>query len=335
MVGSGPRVAQQSHGTQAAGRMDLAAPRHQIPALAVQRERSMLIGCLSDLAMLIAIFGVSIWANSLMMSAESLRGVLLISLEAVLFLLLRRIHRGQTASYDYGAGKLEQFANLSIGTAMGLGGIWVAVSAAYRWSHTPEQADLGLDFAALAGLVNVVQNALALWALWRAGRDGGSVIIVGQIRTRFTKLLCSILVLAALCVNAAFGGERAGVVADVLGSAFVSLVMFHLAVSMWREALPSLLDRSLAETQQEHINRALVQHFALYDDLVAVRSRLSGNTPVIEVVLGFAADRRIGEIQQVVDEITRTVQGLIPESRITVTPVAQSVPAVSAAPAEA
>lgn len=282
----------------------------------------MQLAGLSDVFIIVAAFAVGFWANSLMIVAEAVRGSLLFALEMVLLLLLRRIHRGRTHAFDYGAGKLEQFANLGIGAAMGLGGLWIAGSAAYRWWHPPDQVALGLDFAAAVGVANVVQNGLAFWALWRAGHDGASVIMLGQVRTRLAKLISSTLVLTALCLNAAFGGGPVGVAADALGSCFVALVMLQLAISMARGALPSLLDHTLEEAQQQLINRALASHFEAYDDLVSVRSRISGNIPLIDVVLGFAGHRQIAEIQRVVDKVATEVRDLIPTSLVTVMPVA-------------
>jgi divalent metal cation (Fe/Co/Zn/Cd) transporter len=308
------------------GQSKVMPPQHPIAigAAARQRERSMLLAGSSDLVLIVAAFVVGIWANSLMIGAEALRGLLLFTLELVLLLLLRRIHRGHVHAFDYGAGKLEQFANLGIGAAMGLGGLWVAGTAAYRWWHPPDQAGLGLDFAAAVGVVNVAQNAWAFRVLSRAGRDGASVIMVGQIRTRLAKFLSSTLVLSALCVNAVFGDGPIGVTAEVLGSGFVALVMVELAVSMWRRALPSLLDRTLEETQQGLINQALVSFFDDYDEFVRVRSRISGNTPLVEIILGFAEHRQIGEIQNVVDKISDAIRTLIPASIVTVIPVAWS-----------
>ncbi|MDQ0391159.1 cation diffusion facilitator family transporter [Labrys monachus] len=296
-------------------------PPAAIDAGSQQRERSMLMAGLSDLVLIVIAFAVAIWANSLMIGAEALRGTLLFSLEMVLLILMRRIHRGRTHTFDYGAGKLEQFANLGIGTAMGLGGLWVAGTAAYRWWNPPVQAGLGLYFAATVGVINVAQNAWAFRALSLASRGGDSVIMIGQVRTRLAKLVSSGLVLCALCVNAVFGDSPIGLAAEVLGSAFVALVMLELAVSMWRRAMPSLLDRTLEEAQQEMINRALVDHFEDYDDLVSVKSRISGNTPLVEIVLGFSAHRQIGEIQRIVDKVAATVGNLIPGSRVTVIPV--------------
>jgi hypothetical protein len=49
------------------------------------------------------------------------------------------------------------------------------------------------------------------------------------------------------------------------------------------------------------INRVLAGHFHAYESLVSVLSRLVGNTPLVEVSLGFAAGRISGEVQGVVD----------------------------------
>lgn len=293
-----------------------------VDAMADQRERSMLIAGLSDMVIIVAAFLAAAWGNSLMMAAEGLRGTLLVALEMTLFFLLRRIHRGRTYSFDYGAGKLEQFANLGIGAAMGLGGLWVAITAAYRWWNPPEQASWGLTFAVLVGVVNLAQNALALVALWRAGRDGTSLIMNGQVRTRLAKLISSAIVFVALCVNAIIGDGYWGVLAEVLGSGFVALVMIQLAISMWRQALPSLLDRTLDEAQQLSINKVLAEHFEGYDELHTVRSRLSGNKALVEVVLGFNPMRQIGEIQLIVDKVAGDVSRLIPGAEVSIIPTA-------------
>ncbi|HTU55926.1 MAG TPA: cation transporter [Acetobacteraceae bacterium] len=287
-----------------------------------RRERSMLVACVSDIVVLIGMIVTALWANSLMLGAEALRNVLLITFQMLALLLLRNIHRGRTRSFDYGAGKLEHFANFGIGVAMGIGGLWVAAGAAYRWWHPPEQVRLGLEFAAAVSAIHVVQNALAFWLLWRSGRDGSSLIMLGQVRTRLAKVICSAVVLCGLAVNATFAGGPVGVAAEVMGSAFMALVMLQLALSMWRQALPSLLDRTLEESQQAMINRALASHFEDYDGLVAVRSRISGKTPLVEVVLGFIEDRKMGEIQRVVDNVASEVREHIPGALVTVVPTA-------------
>lgn len=290
-------------------------------ALALRRERSMLLAALSDLVLITGYFIAALAANSLMLLAETVRAFLLVLLELVLLGVLRRIHRGRMYAFDYGPGKVEQFANLSVALGMGFAGLWVGAGAAYRWWHPPEQVEAGLWFGVAVGVVNALQNAYVFRALWRAGGDGRSVIMMGQVRTRLAKLVSSGIVLVAMVINASFPGGTIALVAEVGGAAFVALVMLQLSASMMREALPSLLDRTLEEKQQHLINRALVHHFDRYDALISVRSRLSGNLPYVDVVLGFGGARRMDDVQGVADEVAGEVRALIPGAEVTVTPV--------------
>ncbi|MBP0493197.1 cation diffusion facilitator family transporter [Pararoseomonas indoligenes] len=294
---------------------------------ALRRERSILLACLLDWALILPFLAVGLSANSLTLVAEAIRGSLMVVLEMVLLVVLRRIHRGRITEYDYGAAKIEEFANLAIGVAMGAAGVWITISAASRWLFPPEQEGLGLVLATALSLANVVMNGIALRALWSAGRDGTSAIMTVQIRSRTVKLASSGIVAVAIAVNAAaqvIGGAPPWLapLAEAIGTGFVGLVMIQLAISLWRESVPQLLDRSLDESRQASINRALAGHFADYDALLEVKSRIAGKQAVVEIALGFERERRIGEIQRVADAVVADLRALIPGAVVTVTPVA-------------
>lgn len=210
---------------------------------------------------------------------------------------------------------------------MGACGLWLLFSAVTRWWSPPVQAGTGLVLGVGLALVNLALNAIALRALWLAGRDGTSAIMTVQIRSRVVKLISSVLVAATIAVNAAaevIGGAPSWLapLAEAVGTAFVGMVMVQLAVSLWREALPHLLDRSLDEARQGSINRALAVHFMNYDALLGVKSRIAGKQAQVDIALGFTPERPIGEVQRVVDAVSSEIQVLIPGSVVTVTPVA-------------
>ena len=305
------------------GRTGSAAP----DAIALARERSLVIAAVLDWAVIIPYLVIGFGANSLTMVGESIRGGLMALLELVLLVMLRRIHRNRITGYDYGVAKLEQFANLSIGVAMGAAGLWLLGAAAMRWDEPPDQAGFGLVVGAGLAVLNLALNAAALRALWLAGKDGTSAIMTVQIRSRVVKLVSSAIVALCIAMNAAgevLGGapEWLAPLAEVVGSGFVGLVMVQLAVSLWRESLPHLLDRSLDEARQAAINRSLARHFDEYEALLGVKSRIAGKQAIIDITLGFDATRAIGEIQHVADAIGGELRALIPDALVTVTPVA-------------
>lgn len=295
-------------------------PSGLIDPVARERERSILVACLCDIALIAPFITVGLWANSLMMLAECARGTLLVILELLLLVLMRRIHRGHIHAYDYGSGKIEQFANAGIGTAMGLAGVWVGAGSLWRWFHPPAQDAFGLKMVAVLGGINLLLNAYLFWKLWRAARDGASIILTGQVKTRLVKVLSSGIVMIAFCVNAVFVEGVVGQVAELVGGLFIAAAMIQLSVSMWRQSLPSLLDKTLEEAQQHLINRALAAHFDAYDSFISVRSRLAGNTPHVQVELGFLAGRALGDVQAVSDRVRAEMSGLLPGAVVTVVP---------------
>ncbi len=238
------------------------------------------------------------------------------------FSVLRRVHRKRLGAYEFGAGKLEQFANFLIGAALLLGALWVAGRAAGNLlSPPPAASGTRLLVAMAASMLNVLINMFAFWALWRAGRDGTSLIMRGQIRARLSKLVASAIVTLAIGVSAAAPGSPVSRGADILGSGFVVCLMLYVGVVLLRDALPDLLDRALDEARQRAINEVLIRHYDRYETLEGVRSRQAGSRLYVEIGLGFDERLSFGEVAAVCREMAEHLCELIPGADVTVVPV--------------
>jgi cation diffusion facilitator family transporter len=306
---------------------EVGKPRHGRPdeligAAERARERSLILGFVLDLSLWLPFVFIAIWSNSLTMLGDALRGAILISLGVFLLLTLRRIHRGRTSEYDFGVGKIEQFASLAVGTALIGAALWLLVSLIFRASSPPAQPGLGLALAAGASALNLVLNLVSFRAVWLAARDGTSIIMMVQMRARLSKVIASALVTLAVLVNAVAGAGPVGTVADLAGAALVSVMMASFGIGMWRDALPSLLDRTLDEARQAAVNRVLARHFDAYEALGTVRARISGRDPLIEITLGFAPGRTVAEVHRLAETLREELAELIPGARVTVVPFA-------------
>lgn len=284
------------------------------------RERAMLTGSVLDVSINLAKLVAAIWANSLTLLGDWLRGGLLTLLDILLLVLLRKIHRGRLGGYDYGTRKLEQFLNLMVGSAMILAALWLAVATYLRSGEHQEQSAAGLLFALAASAANLVINFYVLWRLWGVARDGTSVILSGQLASRLMKTLASIGVALAIGVNAAFHGTPTGAWADTLGALLVLVTMVGFGAKIIGDALPHLLDRALAESRQVVINNALASQFEDYDELRAVRTRTEGRDAWIEIEVGFAPDRSLGEVEAAAERLAEHVRQRIPQAQVLVIP---------------
>jgi cation diffusion facilitator family transporter len=278
------------------------------------REQSVMFAILLDCCTGALYLAVGILGGSLTIIAEAIRGFLLLAIEAYGLHVLRKIHRGQVADYEFGAGKLEQMCNLVIAISMIGGALWIANRAVRLviQGHA-DAAPLGLALAAAFGAVNVFANYAAWFRVRQAARAGGSVIMQAQLNARVAKLVASFVVQFALTVAALAHDPIVAAWADGIGALFVSGFIMVMAVRMLREGLPDLLDRSVDEATRLSVLQVLAHHFHAYDSFERVRSRRSGGTVFVELALGFDGRLPLAEVHErasaIKAHIAREIEG--------------------------
>lgn len=301
----------------------IAMPQHSIiTADQHAKERSIFLAILADSAIVAAMIQIGLFGGSFTILAEAVRASLMLVIEIFSLVVMRRIHRGVLSGFEFGHGKLEQVASLSIAAGMLGGAVWISfgvldIIAGAKPLGTP----FGLALAAMLGAVNTCVNVITWDAMRRAARSGGSVIMSAQLRARVVKLFSSLFVQATMTVAAVSLNDVIVSWADAIGSAFVAGFMVINAVEMMRSGLTDLLDRTVEEEIQIAVNRALVRHFKDYDRLDRVRSRRAGERVFIEIALGFdgnlaldEADRRVEALKITLnEEIRRADISILPE----------------------
>ena len=285
----------------------------------IARERSLKLVLGLDFSIL-AVWGVvATISGSLTMLAELFRAVPMMTVEVFALIMMRRIHRGRTAAFEFGSGKLEQFVNLLIAGAFLVGGIWIlrnvlALVTGSRPIGTPS------SFAAAAFLaaINTYLNVLAWDSVRRATRRGGSLIMKGLLRARLVKLVSSFVVQGSLTLAALSLDEVIITWADAAGALFVCSFIFYSAYEMLQAGLPDLVDRSVNEEVQAAINRMLTRHFEEYERLDSVRTRRSGETIYADIVLGFQSTLTLAEVNTRIEKMKSTLRAEVPGADVSI-----------------
>src|SRR5271157_4741231 len=304
----------------------VSGPRRPVAASAMtdaerRRERAMSLGVGTDVLLSTPILVVAVWSGSLTLLADAMRACLLTLLELFAYVVMRRIHRGRLPSYQYGSGKIESFLNLLIGIALVLSSIWIFALGVLSMLQLAQANPLGFAVAAATGAVNTTQNAWMLVTYLRARRFGASILIDGQVRTRLLKVVSSASATLAILVSAIFAGEISGRVADLVGSAIVIQMMLWMAYQLIAGALPDLTDRMLDPSLLTQINRVLLCNLERIDAIHHVRTRRCGVMKYIEIGVGFAADRRMGEIDAINQSLKKELEERLPDARVTLVAV--------------
>ncbi|MEX0809672.1 MAG: cation transporter [Dongiaceae bacterium] len=283
------------------------------------KESSIRFALTADSIILALIFVVGITGGSLTLIAESIRGVFILSLEAFSFLVMRRVHRESLLDMDFGTGKVEQFANLAIAIGLLIGALWVFYGViGIIVGEKPLGSPLGLTLAAIMASINTYINVVAWDSVRRAARGGKSTIMQAQLRSRHVRVFSSLFIQVTMTVAAVSTDSVVAIWAEAIGSAFVACFILASVIDMFRAGLPDLLDRSVEESAQIAINRALAKHFDDYESLGRVRSRRSGHKTFIEVALGFDETLTMAEVGRRIVAIRNSMQTEIENAEVAI-----------------
>lgn len=286
-------------------------------------ENSVQFALIADFGLVALLAAIGILGGSLTIAAETVRASLMYLIELFSLMVLKRIHRGELADLEFGTGKLEQVANMVIGAAMLGGALWIAsrVIAVLTGASAPG-TPFGLAMAAMAGALNLYINFLSWDRVRRAVRAESSIVMQGQLQSRWVKLISSLFVLITMTVAAASTDDRVVAWADVLGSLFVAGFLVVNAFDMLSTGLIDLLDRSAGPKVHAAIDRALARHADDYGELARIRSRRSGRVIFIELVLRFDPGLSIAQIDQRIDALKQSLGHEIEHADISVVALA-------------
>ena len=283
------------------------------------QERSLRFALLADIGVLALFIPVGLLGGSLTIKAETIRFVLMMSIEFFAYTVMWRVHRGKLLDLEFGGGKLEQIANLVTGIGMLGAAAWIATKAmAIVGGHAEVGTPLELALAAIVGALNAYVNFLAWDGMRRATQGESTLVMQGQLNARRVKLICSLVVLVTMTVAALSTDNVVVASADAVGSIFVAIFIVLNGIDMLRTGIPDLLDRSAGKTVRDTVDRVLAGSAGDYQRLDRVRSRRSGRVVFIEVVLSFEPGLTIADVNRRIASLKHLMQQEIEHADISI-----------------
>jgi cation diffusion facilitator family transporter len=200
--------------------------------------------------------------------------------------------------------------------------IWHTIE---RFQHPVELHEGGLDLAIVFSAVALLTSA---W-MWRhdyhLSKEEYSPVIESLWRMYRFKTIASILVILSLFLSYIFSDKGWAYYIDPVGSVIISLFILQSIYNISSMSVYDLLDRALEESLQIVILRELAQYFDEYEAIHGIRSRRSGANVYVEIFLEFDAERKMGDIQKVINSIKDNLQHKITGSEIVISPTTTAV----------
>ncbi len=289
----------------------------------VEKERSVFLGLLLGLLVLVPDLIAVILANSVMLLSDLLKSGSETIATFLSYLAIRRVRQGKTFDYNYGQGKLENMSSLAVAGAMLVSWLIVTFSAIERFRHPAPIGRIGLALFVTGG--SAVINVL----IWRKNRRLAlaepSPIIESQWRLYRAKTAANICVLASLLLSSAFREKPWAAYIDPAGAVIVSGFLLLSAYRVITDSVYDLLDRTLDESLQLVILAELATWFNDYVALHGIRSRRSGSNVYIEIFMEFDGEQRMAEVQTLIDRMRASLEEKIKGSHVIIAPASGPV----------
>ena len=256
---------------------------------------------------------VTLQSNVLRSSSETL---------AIFFswLTVRRVAQGITHRYNYGYGKLENLASLVIAAVMILSLAVIFGNAVGRFRNPIAigglGAGMGLLFAGLAGSA----NAWYWVRLQGIAEKQSSAIMESQWRLFRARTIANLCVISSLGLSLTLRNYSWVVYVDPVGSIVLAGFLLFSAYGIISMSVYDLLDRTLEESLQMIILQELAVYFDEYVALHGIRSRRSGSNIHVEIFLEFDGERKVADVQRVIDSMKDRLERRIPGSQVVISP---------------
>lgn len=234
----------------------------------------------------------------------------------------QKVARGQQSEYNFGFGKLEQLASLTVAAALFVSFLVSLLVSVNRviFPSVPYDVKLGL----LVGVLSILGNAYVWGRNVLILRSQYSPIVNSQRRLFRAKTLASTVVVVALGLPLLLPFNFILLYADPIGALIIAEFLLYSAGTTAASSVSDLVDRSLDEAYQLKILKELVRFDGEYTGFREVRSRKSGAKISIELFLEFDETRLLRDVHGSIQIITSALQESIPQSEVLIVPVSRS-----------
>lgn len=242
---------------------------------------------------------------------------------SVIFSLIciRKTSRGRNDRFQFGYGKLESIASLTVALVILISCLVVLSGMVIRLQKPTVVGAVG--YGALLSLLSLCGNSYFWYRNHRISLKEHSPIMESEWRLFRTKVCANSCVILTLTTSLLFRNNPNIIYVDLLGSGIVCTIMLGTAYRLLTSSVHDLIDGTLDESLQFLILQDLAGFFQEYTRLHGLKCRRSGTEVYINIFLEFDPSRSMGEVQAVIDRMRLSMETRIQNSHVFIIPSSQ------------
>jgi cation diffusion facilitator family transporter len=292
-----------------------------VAAHARKKEGLLLNFLIIDIIVLLARIVISFASNSMSMYTTAVKAGVSVLTALISYVSIKWISRGENDSFNYGYGKVESISSILKASALLLSFAILVYTSVARLS-APVAVNVAGSIVAVAFLGFVTCGGIYRWTRINRFIAHGdrSPVLWSQSKATISSVIVNAGSMMAVLCSLLFMNYSWAVYIDPAFSIMLSAYILITAYTILSGSMGDLLDKTIDESMQLIIVRALAEFFDEYTQILGVRSRRSGGMIFIEIQLEFETDKKMGDVQSVIDRMQRRLEESIKDSKITIIP---------------
>lgn len=275
-------------------------------------------GVIAGFIDLLVTLSALVMASSSVLLADSLKTLLEFVAVLLAWLAMRRIEAGADHKFNYGVGKLENLSSLLIGILMLVCLLIIGGNAVLHILHPEGISGPGVWISMAVQIIYAFVNGNFYLKNKRLAKIQGSPLLESQASLFFTKAFGNVFILLSLVSSLALANYSWSYYIDPMASLIIAASVLVGAMGIFSSSVFDLLDKSLEESDQILIMRELALHFDDFEVLHGIRSRRAGSHAFVEIYLEFDPDKKMSEVQPVIDHLRANLEAAIQGARVTI-----------------
>ncbi|MDC7292714.1 cation transporter [Butyrivibrio sp. DSM 10294] len=236
---------------------------------------------------------------------------------AILVILTSKLNRNLKYVFNYGTGKVEAITALSC-EMFDVAGIMCLMFFSIR-SLLGWEAETGNSRFALA--VSILGLIIDIFIMLRQkkileeshSKMYHTAYVSAQKEFAFDAASIITLIITIIFEGTVWIRYFSPVVCIIIAIPLSRLVFGHL-----RESVEELIDRTLDEENQLKIIKVINEHFDKFEELGAVKSRITGQEKYIDIEMKFHEDMQYSEVREVAQQISRRISEELGHSNVNI-----------------
>jgi len=290
-----------------------------------EKERSVFVGFIFGLIGLFPSIVVIILTGSVTMLSDLLKNVSLVLAVLLSWLAVKRAAKRDNPNYNYGFGKIENLSSLMVAAMMTVAIGIVLYETVERFRHPEMIKGIGVGIGVASAGISAIINAWMWRHDHRLAKKHSSPVMESMWRLYRVKTVSTLCVFFSLGLSLALVKYSWAIYIDPIGSIAMLGFLGFSAYSVVSSSVYDLLDKTLDESLQLVILRELASYFENYMAIHGIKSRRSGGHIYIEIFLGFDPEKKMGEVQKVIEDMKTGLEKKIPNSRVFIAPTISPV----------